>query len=129
MTTKPKPNPKDVRNGCFLIILLACVISGCFALCNTESNPEPPKQIVSQSKYDRSVNQVNDYLRSNLKDWDSYQSIEWSELKDNGGKGKYRFMIRHKYRAKNSFGGYEIENKVFYLDSLGNVNDVDDFVF
>jgi hypothetical protein len=26
-----------------------------------------------------------------------------------------------KYRAKNSFGGYDISNQIFYMDSEGNV--------
>ena len=30
-------------------------------------------------------------------------------------------MVRHKYRAKNSFGAYELVNQVFYLDSNGAV--------
>jgi hypothetical protein len=31
------------------------------------------------------------------------------------------YVVRHKYRAKNSFGGYIIENQKFYLDFKGNV--------
>ena len=36
-------------------------------------------------------------------------------------------MVRHKFRAKNGFGGYNVENKVFYLDSQGVVVDYRDF--
>jgi len=37
------------------------------------------------------------------------------------GNSYYKYWVRHKYRAKNSFGGYVIENKIFYLDEQGNV--------
>jgi hypothetical protein len=30
-------------------------------------------------------------------------------------------MVRHKYRAKNGFGGYMVEERIFMLDSTGNV--------
>lgn len=72
---------------------------------------------VENSAWDGSVSQVKKYLKSNLKDPDSYESIEWGNVveTDNG------YMVRHKYRAKNSFGGYMVENNVFYLDFQGNV--------
>ena len=72
---------------------------------------------VENSAWDGSVSQVKKYLRSNLKDPDSYESIEWGNVvkTDNG------YMVRHKYRAKNSFGGYMVDNNVFYLDFQGNV--------
>ena len=79
----------------------------------------PPRKIVANSTWDASVSQVEAYLKRYLKDPDSYQSIEWSpvsELPD--GKG---FIVRHMYRAKNSFGGYTIDNKIFLLDAQGNV--------
>lgn len=64
------------------------------------------------SEWDGSVYPVKLYLKKNLKDPDSYEAIEWSKVqKTNEG-----YMVRHKYRAKNSFGGYVIENKVFYLN-------------
>ena len=75
-------------------------------------------EIVMNSPWDSSVSQVEDYLKGNLKDPDSYQAIEWSSVnkKDNGN-----FIVRHKYRAKNSFGGMVISNAIFTLDSRGNV--------
>ena len=74
-------------------------------------------QQVSNSAYDGSVQSVRSYLKKTLKDPDSYQSIEWSSVQKEGD----GYFVRHKYRAKNSFGGYVIENKIFYLDSYGNV--------
>ena len=57
-----------------------------------------------------------------VRDPDSYESIEWSEVKrkDDG------FYVRHKYRAKNGFGGYVVTNQLFHLDFSGNVVDVKD---
>lgn len=72
---------------------------------------------VYNSEWDGSVYPVKLYLKKNLKDPDSYEAIEWSKVqKTNEG-----YMVRHKYRAKNSFGGYVIENKVFYLNKKGHV--------
>ena len=73
--------------------------------------------IVSNSAWDSGVYQVEDYLKRTLKDPDSYQSIEWYKVK----KTSTGFKVLHKYRAKNSFGGYVIKTKEFVLDSKGNV--------
>lgn len=78
---------------------------------------------VKNSGWDGSVKQVKEYLKySYLRDPDSYESIEWSEVKrkDDG------FYVRHKYRAKNGFGGYVVANQLFHLDFSGNVVDVKD---
>ena len=72
---------------------------------------------VTNSSYDASVSQVKDYLRKNLKDPKSYESIEWSKVKEEPD----GYSVYHKYRAKNSFGGYVIEAQIFYLDYGGNV--------
>lgn len=78
---------------------------------------------VKNSGWDGSVKQVKDYLKySYLRDPDSYESIEWSEVKrkDDG------FYVRHKYRAENGFGGSVVANQLFHLDFSGNVVDVKD---
>ncbi len=87
------------------------------------AKPEPvkpavPREVVENSAWDGSVRQVKKYLEQNLKDPDSYQSIEWSKVAKTDGGG---FMVRHKYRAKNGFGGYAIEEQIFVLDAQGNV--------
>jgi hypothetical protein len=63
------------------------------------------------------VSQVEDYLKRTLKDPDSYQSIEWGKVK----KTAIGYKVWHRYRAKNSFGGYVVETTEFILDSRGNV--------
>ncbi len=73
---------------------------------------------IENSGWDGSVIQVRLYLEHNLKDPDSYESIEWGkviQVNDN------LYKVRHRYRAKNSFGGYNIGDKIFSLDAEGNV--------
>ena len=61
------------------------------------------------------------YLRNNyLKDPKSYESISWDIRKSSDG-----YIVRHKFCAKNSFGGYVVENGVFYLDGNYNVTSFD----
>ena len=73
--------------------------------------------VVSNSGWDGSVHQVERYLKKNLKDPASFEAIEWSAVVPSGN----GFSVRVKYRAKNSFGGYAIENQIFQLDSRGEV--------
>lgn len=108
-------------------LLLSAVVIGTFLLSATgsgddnSSNTNEAKEVVYNSSWDGSVKQVKDYLKKNLKDPDSYESIEWSDVvKQSDG----TFRVRHKYRAKNSFGGYVIENQLFVLDNNGNVIDI-----
>ena len=79
---------------------------------------------VQNSEWDGSVRQVKDYLKKNLKDPKSTEYIEWSPVQKtpNGG-----YAVRVKYRSKNSFGGFVVENQIFYLDSNGNVTNYMDF--
>lgn len=72
---------------------------------------------VYNSPADASVRQVRDYLRQNLKDPSSIEYIEWSRVMptDNG------YLVSVKYRAKNSFGGYVVEQNTFILDKSGGV--------
>ncbi len=84
---------------------------------------EPPPEVVTNSPWDGSVYEVKSWLKKNVKDPDSLEFIEWSPVsktKDGG------FTVRAKFRAKNSFGGYVIENKLFFLDSTGSLtNSID----
>lgn len=60
---------------------------------------------------------VERYLQMTLKDPDSYKGIEWSPIAKNCD----GYSVRHKYRAKNSFGGYVIDETVFMLNPDGIV--------
>lgn len=105
-------------------LFLSAVVIGAFLFSAAGSGDEDSsstnetKEVVYNSSWDGSVRQVKDYLKNNLKDPDSYEGIEWSNVVKQGD-GSFR--VRHKYRAKNGFGGYVIENKVFVLDDNGNV--------
>lgn len=104
-----------------LMILIGSILFVGAMIYSAYKNPRPsisPTPIIENSSWDGSVRQVELYLKANLKDPDSYQSIEWSRVvkTDKGG-----FFVRHKYRAKNSFGGFVIEEKIFTMDAQGNV--------
>ncbi|MFT0280834.1 hypothetical protein [Bacteroides thetaiotaomicron] len=64
---------------------------------------------------------VRVYLKRHyLKDPDSYEGISW-EAFGTYNKDNNTYFALHKYRAKNSYGGYVVEEKLFVLDSDGNV--------
>lgn len=117
--------PKELRNP----VIIKC--SNQPVATNLENKDESstytpstitPKAEVKNNKWNGGVKQVEDYLKRTLRDPDSYESIEWSEVKqkDDG------YYVRHKYRAKNGFGGYVVVNQLFHLDFSGNVVDVKD---
>lgn len=90
------------------------------------SSPAPkstPRATVTNSGWDGSVWQVEHYLKRNLKDPDSFDAIEWSPVIDNGN----GYAVRCRYRAKNSFGGYVIEEKIFAMNKNGDVISVADW--
>ena len=71
---------------------------------------------------------VRVYLkRYYLKDPDSYQGISWEAFGIYNQENNTYFAL-HKYRAKNSYGGYVVKEKLFVLDSNGNVIKVVDDV-
>lgn len=74
------------------------------------------------SAWDGSVRCVKDFLQENLKDPKSLEVIEWSPVVDFGN----YWGVRCKYRAKNSFGGYVVEEKM-YLIQHNQVVNVRDF--
>ena len=117
--------PKELRNP----VIIKC--SNQPVVINIENNDKSstytpstttPKAEVKNNKWKGGVKQVEDYLENTLRNSDSYESIEWSEVKqkDDG------YYVRHKYRAKNGFGGYVVSNQLFHLDFSGNVVDVKD---
>ncbi len=82
-----------------------------------------PQAVVVNSPWDASVHQVERYLKRVLKDPKSYEGIEWSKVVPVGS----GFVVRHRYRARNSFGGYVVENKMFVLDQRGEVVEVSNY--
>ena len=103
----------------FLLGLLTVfVFTKCDAAVRDTERKEALRGPVYNSDWDGSVWQVDAYLKKHLKDPSSYESISWGQVVKNPNGG---FLVRHKYRAKNSFGGYMIADDVFWLDKSGNV--------
>lgn len=74
-----------------------------------------------QRKYYDAIEDSMRYLKSSLRDPDSYESIEWSPLVENDD-GTYG--LRHTYRARNGFGGMNVETKTFLFSSNGSIQAV-----
>ena len=118
-------NENDGTKVSFSKVFRICLLIGAiiFCLCSLCSSPDDNTPLTN--KYQTTVIVgVKDYLRHTLKDPDSYQDIEWSQIGENNAG---RLYVRHKYRAKNSFGGYVVENKIFYLDKQGHVVGCEDY--
>jgi len=77
-----------------------------------------PSEAVVNSPWDGSVWQVERYLKKRLKDPESFEAVEWSQVAKTSS-GAYK--VRCVYRAKNSFGGYVVEQILVDLDRDGNV--------
>lgn len=76
---------------------------------DSEAGPKP-----ENSAWDAAVAPVVAFLKANLKDPKSVEYVEWSpvtlmEL------DQFYWAVRVKYRAKNSFGGYVLEQKLFLM--------------
>jgi hypothetical protein len=130
---------KVVSYGCLgvtiaLAVLTIFLISWGLSSCQEKNRVEDAKMdekyksdlkkfnIPHNDPTNESVWQVKDYLKKNLKDPGSYQSMEWSSVRklENG-----TYMVAHKYRARNSFGAYTIEQRVFILAADGRVIESD----
>lgn len=86
-----------------------------------DDSPEAPAEsraVVSNSSWDASVKQVKEYLKKNAKDASSIEYLEWSSVRR---EPDGNFAVRVKYRAKNSFGAFVVENVLVRLDKNGNV--------
>jgi hypothetical protein len=84
----------------------------------SEQPTNQPLGPVYNSFWDGSVRQVKQWLKDNLKDPNSFDAIGWTAVQKTPDGG---YSVRCKYRAKDSFGGYDISNQIFYMDSEGNV--------
>ena len=83
---------------------------------------------VRNNPLDGSVHQVERYLKKRLKDPESFEPIEWSQVIriPIEAKSPYQYMVQCKYRARNSFGGFVIDEKVFFLDENGVIGRITD---
>ncbi len=124
----PKPQQQGYRLlkliiGGVVLIFIVSIFTREPNKSNKTLQKNTTSEMVSNSAWDGSVYQVKSYLENVLKDPDSFEAIEWSTVQnvDTG------YMVRCKYRARNSYGGYVIENKIFILNKSGNVISVVDY--
>lgn len=128
----PATTPK--LSGCAWILIIGLAIVGYTLIFGDDDSKKSSSsnEVVYNSEWDASVQQVVDYIKSNyLNDPDSYKAISWSEvfkLNDTKEIGFPCYQVRHKFRAKNAFGGYVTEEKLFKLDYQGKVVDVKDYL-
>jgi hypothetical protein len=102
--------------GCFVFLLIPLLMIMCKPNTPDTAN-NTSQEVVRNSSWDGSVQQVKSWLKSNAKDPDSIEYLDWSPVKKND-KG---FFVRVKYRGNNSFGGKVIEEKIFFMDHSGNI--------
>lgn len=93
---------------------------------NTKVVSSPRAKVVN-SPWDGSVRQVKNHLGQVLRDPDSVEYINWSEVVEIGKSENRIYMVRVKYRAKNGFGGFNLKNQIFHLDKDGAVTGQQDF--
>lgn len=125
----------DRANGGWVLAITFFIAAGAIGLIAPEPEPkarevrkerthkEPRGSDVEQMSATGAVWQVSAYLKSQLRDPGSYESISWGELETNSH-GNYGII--HKYRAKNGFGGYDVMSQYFELDKRGYVVSVTD---
>lgn len=130
MNEAPTSNRK--RNNRIAIAVIALIAIGYIASEKGEGSDVSvkretidPQYPVYNNPWDGSVNQVRNYLKANLNDWESYESMEWSKVvPTDDGKS---FLVRHKYRASNGFGANIIVHQFFEVSPDGQIVSVTDF--
>lgn len=127
MPTISKQKSLEKNIGKWIIIILIAGL-GYFIFSDNNDKSKNDEHSVINSAWDNSVFQVEDFLKANLlKDPDSYQSIEWQpvlKIPNSTSIGVTHYIVVHKFRAKNSFAGYNVEQYMFELDNEGKVIDV-----
>lgn len=128
----PEKPITDWRAVLLLLIVGAVVIN--FNLSTTieddrESIPVENIKTEAQLQYEAEAKRISNrnrdaqvalrrYIRDNLRDPDSYDIIYTSKaLEHSNG----TFSMQHKYRAKNGFGGMNVEEKVFIFSKSGSI--------
>jgi len=127
----PTEAPQEIHGGfklALIIVSLYAMVTVVFAPQDTKARQnvttlESTRDAVQSSGWDSSVSQVKSWLKKELKEPGSLEFIDWSPVE----KTDYGYMVRTRYRAKNSFGGYVVENKLFRLSKSGVVISCSDF--
>ena len=92
-----------------LVLILATVVYLVPYLGAKKSGP------IYNDPWNGSVAQVSKYLEKNLKEPGSLHVIEWGKVKK-AGTG---YSVTCTFRARNSFGGYNVQTEVFLFNKDG----------
>lgn len=124
VTTGTDEKSNTVKAVIFVAASFFIVVIGVRFMSYSAKHPieDQSKEIVHNLSLDGSVPQVESWLKKNLKDPNSFKAIEWSKVIKNAN----GYFVRCKYRAKNSFNGYTVDNKLFMLNQSGEVVTVTD---
>ena len=79
--------------------------------------PSGERPIVFNSPWNKSVWQVERYLKRRLYDAESFEALDWGPVIRNA-KG---YQVRCTFRSKNLLGRYVTQSKTFYLNRSGDV--------
>lgn len=109
--------------GLILFFVIGVFVSISDANSSTTSTRSSVRREAVYNSSDGSVFEVKVFLRKTLKDPKSYDPMAWGKVVKNKDGS---FYVVHRYRAKNSFGGYVIEQKIFRFDRRGNIESVED---
>lgn len=117
-----------VFGGFMIVSIIVSMIQNC-------NNPKPNTSGVLKSQIENEYNSKREdslykayktsyrFLKNNLKDSDSFDEIEHKRyfIVKKKKKENTHIQIYIKYRAKNSFGGYVVEEKCFNFDKKLNL--------
>lgn len=67
----------------------------------------------SEIRLAKAQDNIEEYIKKNANDPDSYESVEWGRLDTVNAQ---RFTMYHKFRAKNALGGLMLTESTFVLD-------------
>lgn len=104
----------------FLVLIGGCVVAYMDGAFDKKPLSVQEKRDQAESKARYSAEAV---LKENLRDPSSLEIININSVPQNLP-GKNGFVVYIKYRAKNGFGGYTIEEKYFTADSEGNLTNI-----
>jgi hypothetical protein len=110
--------------------VISLSVATCTHSCLTDDKVSHTTETVNKvenSSLDGSVWHIEQYLKHNLNDAESYEAVEWGTVKDIGTGLPHRYIVRHKYRAKNQYNATILKNQIFYLDSTGKVLNIKDW--
>lgn len=119
-----RQNKDYSKQGCIAIVIVFAIIISIIGHCCDGSSSSVGRIAGTGPDEYESMTSIRIFLKRHyLKDPDSYEGIDWGPsgiyMKENN-----TYFMMHKYRARNSFGGYVVENPMFILNENGDVVDI-----